>query len=65
MHSILYTVDGQIFKLGPFDNEDKAMEAAQKAQASDEDFDIRDQRVYILSPSHNMTELSMGDLGLS
>ena len=44
-YSILYAQDGEIFLIGPFDSEDKALDAGKKAQA-DGDFDTRDQYIH-------------------
>lgn len=58
MWSILYEAEGCIYQIGPFNTEDEAMEAA-KARG---EFDIQDQRVYIIGPNHRMRELSESDL---
>lgn len=63
MFSVLYECEGVIHRIGPFTTEDEADAAAKKAQEEGE-FDICDQRVYLLSPTHRMTEYSMGDLGV-
>lgn len=61
MFSVLYEADGEVHQIGPFDTEDKADAAAKSAQKSGE-FDIHDQRVYLMRPNHSMMEYSMSDL---
>ena len=72
MWSILYEADGDVFQIGPFKTEDEAMQAAADAQSRDRgdeferrvegEFDIKDQRVYLLGPEHVMVELSNEDI---
>lgn len=61
MFSILYSVDGTIYQIGPFDSSDEAINAAFKAN-EDREFNILDTRVYLLNPGHNMVELCESDL---
>lgn len=61
--SVLYEADGDIHQIGPFDSEDDADKAAKSAQEEGE-FDVLDQRVYLLTPDHRMVEYSMSDLGV-
>jgi len=63
MFSVLYEADGEVHQIGPFDTEKKADAEAKKAQKKGE-FDIRDQRVYLMHPTHRMVEYSMEDLGV-
>lgn len=61
MWSVVYAdSDGTVIQIGPKPSEDAALEAAKKAMA-DGDFDIQDQRVYLLHPNHRMVELCEED----
>lgn len=60
--SVFYEAAGDIHGIGPFDGQEDAQEAATKAQA-DGEFDIHDQRVYLVGPDHRMIELAEGDVG--
>lgn len=72
MWSILYEAFGGVFQIGPFRTEAEAMQAAAKAQIRDRgddlelriegEFDVKDQRVYLLGPDHRMTELNTDDI---
>lgn len=68
MYSILYVdcdIDGErIINIGPKPTEQEAIAAAKEAQHR-KDFDIRDQRVYLLHPDHRMADLSEKDLALN
>jgi hypothetical protein len=59
--SILYEAEGAIYHIGPYDTEAEAMNYA-KANGHGEEFDIGDQRAYLLYPDHRMVELSAADL---
>ncbi len=59
--SALYESEGNIHRIGPFDNQDAAMQAAKNAQAQGE-FDINDQMVYLVGPDHRMVVLSEEDV---
>ena len=61
--SVLYEADGVIHQIGPFDTERQADTEARKAQKNG-DFDIRDQRVYLMYPSRHIVEYSMEELGV-
>lgn len=63
MYSILYESQGMIFKIGPFDTEEEAMEGARSA-AANEEFDIDDQNVYLMTPEHALLDISAEDLGI-
>lgn len=63
MYSVLYEADGEVHQIGPFDTEERADAEAKKAQKRGE-FDIRDQRVYLMRPDHRMVEYSTEDLGV-
>lgn len=60
-YSILYEQNGSVHKLGTFKSSAAAMAAARKANV-DCEFDIYEQRVYLLDPDHRMQELSMNDI---
>lgn len=59
--SVLYECKGTIHQCGPFKNEAEADEYAKKTQAEGE-FDIRHQRIYLLTPDHRMIEYGIDDL---
>lgn len=59
--SVFYEAEGSVYRIGPFDNQDDAQEAATKAQA-DGEFDINDQQVYVVGPDHRMIVLSEDDV---
>lgn len=59
--TIMYEMGGVVHRIGPFDTEAQADAAARKAQAHGE-FDIDDQNVYLLDPSHRVIEYALGDL---
>lgn len=61
MFSILYSVDGTIYQIGPFASSAEAINAALEANENRE-FNILDTRVYLLYPGHNMVELCESDL---
>ena len=63
-YSILYEKDGTIFQCGPWNTEAEALAWAQAHNYPKEDneFDINDQRVYILHPTHRLEELSIADV---
>jgi len=55
--SVLYEAEGSVHRIGPFDNQDDASQAAKNAHAEGE-FDINDQMVYLVGPDHRMVVLS-------
>ncbi len=59
--SIFYEAEGSVHRIGPFDNQDDAAQAATNAQAEGE-FDINDQQVYLVGPDHRMLALSEDDV---
>lgn len=59
--SIFYEADGNIHRIGSFDSQDDAQQAAKNAQAEGE-FDINDQQVYLVGPDHRMFVLSEEDV---
>lgn len=59
--SVFYEVEGSVHRIGPFDNQDDARQAATTAQAESE-FDINDQQVYLVGPDHRMILLSEDDV---
>ena len=59
--SVLYEAEGNIHRIGPFDNQDAAEQAAKDAQVEGE-FDINDQIVYLVGPDHGMIVLSEEDV---
>ena len=59
--SVLYEAEGSVHRIGPFDNQDDARQAATSAQAESE-FDINDQMVYLVGPDHRMFVLSEDDV---
>ena len=69
MFSILYEGAGEIFQIGPYPTEEEAMAAGREAQYDDDadpddaagSFDVRDQRVYLLTPEHRLQELDISD----
>jgi hypothetical protein len=61
MFSVLYECEGTVYQIGPVKSEDEATAAARKAQSEGE-FDIRDQRVYLMHPDHRFIEYSEADL---
>ena len=62
--SVFYEAEGNVYRIGPFDNQEVAELAATKAQADDE-FDIHDQQVYLVGPDHRMFMLTEDDVGAS
>ncbi len=59
--SVFYEADGNVHRIGPFDNQNDARQAAMNAQAEGE-FDIIDQQVYLIGPDHRMIVLSEDDV---
>ena len=59
--SAFYEAEGNVHRIGPFDNQNDAAQTATKAQAENE-FDINDQQVYLVGPDHRMIVLSEGDV---
>jgi hypothetical protein len=59
--SVFYEAQGSIYRIGPFDAQADAEQAAKNAQAAGE-FDINDQMVYLVGPDHRMSVLSEDDV---
>lgn len=53
--------EGNVHRIGPFDNQEAAEQAATSAQAEGE-FDIHDQQVYLVGPDRRMIVLSEEDV---
>lgn len=64
--SIVYEAEGNVYHCGPWDTEAEAMAWAKannyKGPDGESEFDINDQRVYLLHPDHRVEELSASDL---
>lgn len=59
--SVLYEAAGSVCRIGPFDTQDDAHQAAKNAQVEGE-FDIWNQMVYLVGPAHQMVVLSEEDV---
>ena len=59
--SVFYEAEGNVHRIGPFDNREVAEQAATSAQAQGE-FDILDQQVYLVGPDHRMFLLTEDDV---
>ena len=59
--SVLYEADGNIHRIGPFDTQADATQAAKDAQAEGE-FDIWNQQAYLLGPDHRLIVFSEVDV---
>ena len=59
--SVFYEADGNVHRIGPFDNRNAAEHAATSAQA-DGEFDIHDQQVYLVGPDQSMFMLTEDDV---
>lgn len=59
--SVFYEAEGNLHRIGPFDNQDDAKQAAKHAQVEGE-FDIWNQQVYLVGPDHRMIVLSEEDV---
>lgn len=59
--SVFYEASGSIHRIGPFDTQADAEQAAKNANAEGE-FDINDQQVYLVGPDHRMFLLSEDDV---
>ncbi len=59
--SVFYEAEGNVYRIGPFDNQDDATQGAKDAQTECE-FDIWDQQVYLIGPSHRMIVLAEEDV---
>lgn len=66
--SIIYVTYGALQHSGPWDTEIEALAWARDNNYSGPDakgeFDINDQRVYLLDPNHRLVELTAADLGV-
>lgn len=63
-YSVLYAVEGEIYKCGPFLNFNEAMDYIRK-HSSEEfnfEFDLDEEYVYILTPDHRLMSVSSDDL---
>ena len=60
MYSILYIADDEIMSVGPFKTEAEADEYVRQHSypQKDYEFDVAQQRVYLLTPNHGMREYS-------
>jgi len=60
MYSILYVADGEIMSAGPFKTEAEADKYVRQHSypQKDYEFDVAEQRVYLLIPDHGMREYS-------
>jgi hypothetical protein len=59
--SIFYEAEGNVYRIGPFDNKADAEQAAKNANAEGE-YDINDQQVYLIGPDHRMIAISEDDV---
>ena len=59
--SVFYEAEGNIHRIGPFDTQADAEQAAKNANAEGE-FDINDQQVYMVGPDHRIFALSEDDV---
>jgi hypothetical protein len=59
--SVLYEAERNIYRIGPFDTQADAEQAAKNAQTEGE-FNIWDQQVYLVGPLHQMIVLSEDDV---
>lgn len=66
-YSVVYAVDGEIFKCGPFLSFEEAIDYIRKH--SDKkfncEFDLDEEYVYILTPDHRLMPVSSDDLAKS
>ena len=64
-HSIVYTVSGEIMNCGPFKTEVEAMkyvdDRRRKEGVDDWEFNLEEQYVYLIYPSHRQIPLSNAD----
>ena len=60
--SVFYEAEGSIERIGPFDTQADAKQAATDAQAEGE-YDATNQQVYLVGPDHRMFVLSDEDVG--
>jgi hypothetical protein len=59
--SVFYEAEGNVNRIGPFDTQADAKQAAKNAQAEGE-FNIWDQQVYLVGPDHRMIVLAEEDV---
>lgn len=59
--SVFYEAEGNVYRIGPFDTQADAEQAAKNANAEGE-YDINDQQVYLVGPDHRMFVLSEDDV---
>jgi hypothetical protein len=63
-YSVLYAVDGEIYKCGPFLTYEESMEYIRKHSTGDmnREFDLNEQYVYIMTPDHRLISVSSDDV---
>jgi hypothetical protein len=62
-YSVLYAVDGEIYKSGPFLSYDEAVDYVRKALKEEElEFDLDEQYVYVLTPDHRLIDVELDDI---
>ena len=63
-YSVLYAVEGEIYKCGPFLSFEEAMDYIRKHSTGEinREFDLDDQYVYILTPDHRLMPVVSDDL---
>lgn len=59
-YSVLYVADNDIYKVGPFESEAVADEWVRSEGVKE--FEIDEQRVYLMTPDHELLEYSMSDV---
>ena len=60
-YSVVYAVDGEIYKSGPFLSYDEAVDYVRKA-LKEEEFDLDEEYVYIMTPDHRLMPVSSEDI---
>jgi hypothetical protein len=62
-YSVVYAVDGEIYKCGPFLSYEEAVDYVRKALKEEEfDFDLDEQYVYVLTPDHRLIDVTLDDI---
>ena len=63
-YSVLYAVDGEIYKSGPFLSFEEAMDYIRKHSNKELDceFDLDEEYVYILTPDHRLIPVTSDDI---
>lgn len=59
-YSVLYAVDGEIYKCGPFLNYEEAMDYIRKFAGKE--FNLDEQYVYIMTPDHRLISMTEDDV---